>query len=131
MDMTLDRFSEAPPQSVIGLDHYMHGEVCRVGPAATAFPLRRSGGVYMRITVEWNDSAAAQRLMAWADEARQLLRPLSGEQIYANYQTYGGKRTAEAVFGTNLPRLVALKNKYDPTNFFRRNSNVEPSGSRG
>jgi FAD/FMN-containing dehydrogenase len=131
MDMTLDRFSEAPPQSVIGLDHYMHGEVCRVGPASTAFPLRRSGGVYMRITVEWNDSAAAQQLMAWAEEARRLLRPSSGEQIYANYQTYGGKRTAEAVFGANLPRLVALKNKYDPTNFFRRNSNVEPSGSRG
>jgi FAD/FMN-containing dehydrogenase len=37
-----------------------------------------------------------------------------------------GKGAAEAVFGRNHSRLVALKNKYDPTNFFRRNSNVEP-----
>jgi FAD/FMN-containing dehydrogenase len=50
----------------------------------------------------------------------------SGERIYANYQSYAGKGTPEAVFGSNYPRLVALKNKYDPTNFFRRNSNVEP-----
>jgi FAD/FMN-containing dehydrogenase len=26
-----------------------------------------------------------------------------------------------------LPRLVALKNKYDPANVFRRNSNVDPT----
>jgi hypothetical protein len=62
----------------------------------------------------------------WADEARKLLRPASGERIYANYQSNAGKGTPEAVFGSNYSRLVALKNKYDPTNFFRRNSNVEP-----
>jgi hypothetical protein len=54
------------------------------------------------------------------------LRPSSGERIYANYQSYAGKGSAQAVFGSNLARLIALKNKYDPTNFFRRNSNVEP-----
>ena len=53
----------------------------------------------------------------WADEARRLLRPSSSERIYANYQSYAGKGTAEAVFGSNYSRLVALKNKYDPANF--------------
>ena len=27
----------------------------------------------------------------------------------------------------NYNRLVALKNKYDPTNFFRMNHNIKPS----
>jgi preprotein translocase subunit SecD len=37
------------------------------------------------------------------------------------------KGTAQAVFGGNHSRLVAIKNKYDPDNIFRRNSNIEPS----
>ena len=81
----------------------------------------------LNLTPGESDSAAARRLMRWAGEAWRLLRPSSDERIYANYQSHAGKGSAEAVFGTNLSRLVALKNKYDPTNFFRRNSNVEPS----
>lgn len=38
MDMVLDRLSEAPPETNISLDHYMHGEVCRVASDSTAFP---------------------------------------------------------------------------------------------
>lgn len=126
IDITLHRLSEAPAEAVLGVTHYMHGELCRVKPDATAFPLRKSGGVHIRFGMDWNDPAAAQRLMRWADESRQRLRPASGERIYANYQSYSGKGTAEAVFGGNHSRLVALKTKYDPTNLFRRNSNVEP-----
>jgi hypothetical protein len=37
----------------------------------------------------------------------------------------GGERNRAAVLGE---RLVALKNKYDPTNLFRLNANVVPSG---
>jgi FAD/FMN-containing dehydrogenase len=29
-------------------------------------------------------------------------------------------------YGANYERLVGLKNKYDPTNFFRMNHNVQP-----
>ena len=104
----------------------MHGEVCRVAPDSTAFPLRERGGVHIRAGMDWNDPAAAPQLMRWADEVRRRLRPSAGERIYANYQSYAGKGSAEAVFGSNLARLIALKNKYDPTNFLRRNSNIEP-----
>jgi len=126
MDITLDRLSQAPFEAVLGLSHYMHGEVCRVKPDSTAFPLRQSGGIHIRVGFGWEDPAKAQGFMLWADEARRLLRPSSAEQIYANYQSYTDKGTPEAVFGSNYSRLVALKNTYDPTNFFRRNSNVEP-----
>ena len=32
-----------------------------------------------------------------------------------------------AAYGPNYDRLVALKNKYDPTNFFRFNHNIAPT----
>lgn len=34
-------------------------------------------------------------------------------------------------FGTNLSRLRAIKQKYDPTNFFRVNYNIKPSAQAG
>jgi hypothetical protein len=131
MDKALDRLSGAPPETVLGITHYLHGEVCRVAPDSTAFPLRQSGGLLIRINHDWNDSAAAPHLMRGADDARRLLQASSGERIYAGYQSHTGTGSAEAVFGGNLPRLAALKHKYDPDNVFRRNSNVDPRQPRG
>jgi len=33
---------------------------------------------------------------------------------------------AAEAFGANLPRLAAIKKKYDPANFFRVNQNIDP-----
>lgn len=38
----------------------------------------------------------------------------------------GAERIEAAYRGTNYRRLVALKNKYDPTNLFRTNKNIVP-----
>jgi hypothetical protein len=126
IERALDRLAAAPPETVIGLSHYMHGAVCRVKPEATAYPLRQAGAVHIRIGMDWNDAGASRRLMAWAEEARQMLRPAAGERIYANYQSTEGNGSSEAVFGENRARVAALKAKWDAGNFFKRNSNVEP-----
>jgi hypothetical protein len=33
----------------------------------------------------------------------------------------------ETAYGDRLARLTALKDKYDPDNFFRMNANIPPS----
>ena len=35
-----------------------------------------------------------------------------------------------AAYGANYGRLAALKSKYDPTNFFRLNHNVQPGNGQ-
>jgi FAD/FMN-containing dehydrogenase len=39
----------------------------------------------------------------------------------------GHERVRSAYGAANYERLVALKNKYDPTNFFRLNQNITPT----
>jgi hypothetical protein len=38
-----------------------------------------------------------------------------------------GSERIKAVFGVNYEQLVAVQNKYDPTNLFRDNQNIKPT----
>jgi hypothetical protein len=128
IDIILDRLGHASPEAIMGISHYMHGQVCRVAPTATAFPLRQTGGLNVRLAYTWNDPATGHRLTQWADESVRMLRPSADERIYANFQTYEAARGAAAVYGVNFARLAGIKYKYDRDNFFRRNSNIPPTG---
>lgn len=44
-----------------------------------------------------------------------------------NYVADEGDGVERAAYGPNYDRLVALKNKYDPTNLFRMNHNIKPT----
>src|SRR5437762_3177752 len=127
IDIVVDRFGHASPEAIMGISHYMHGQVCRLAPTATAFPLRQAGGLNVRLAYTWNDPATGQRLTQWADESLRLLRPSADERIYANFQTYEAGNGAAAVYGGNFSRLADIKYKYDQENFFRRNSNIPPT----
>src|SRR5436309_12110564 len=127
IDIIVDRFGRASPETILGVSHYMHGQVCRLAPSATAFPLRQAGGLNVRLAYTWNDSATGRRLTDWADESLRLLRSSADERIYANFQTYEAKSGAAAVYGVNFSRLAGIKYKYDRENFFRRNSNIPPT----
>lgn len=127
IDAIVDCVAKAPPGCAMGISHYMHGAVCRVKPEATAFELRQPDAVNVWIGSFWQDVAVSEFTLGWASETSQRLRLLSGNRIYLNYQSYEGKGSAQAVFGGNHARLAAIKRKYDPSNFFRRNSNISPA----
>jgi FAD/FMN-containing dehydrogenase len=63
----------------------------------------------------------------WADELWKTMQPFSSGGVYVNYLGDEGEDRVKAGYGTNYQRLVALKNKYDPTNLFRFNQNIVPT----
>jgi hypothetical protein len=128
IDISLERFAQAPAGCAIGFDHYMHGEVCRVPPDSTAFELRVPGALHVWISSGWDDPAATATSMTWAEDTWKLLQPYSGGRIYANYMSVEGEPAVKAVFGSNYSRLASIKKKYDPDNLLRRNQNIRPSG---
>ena len=52
--------------------------------------------------------------------------PHSTGSEYVNTTSMEGGRDVRAAFGANFERLQALKDRYDPTNMFRLNHNIQP-----
>ncbi|NIJ54691.1 FAD-binding oxidoreductase [Dyadobacter arcticus] len=128
IELVLNRLAQTPRSGIgfFNLSHYMHGEVCRVLPDATAFELRKAGAAHLAFDVTWQNSADTAACMSWHNETFERLLPYSGGRIYTNYMSVPGGSTAKAVFGTNFARLVQVKKKYDPDNIFHLNQNILP-----
>lgn len=74
----------------------------------------------------WTDPADDEAQIAWARSAHDALSEHSAGGTYLNYIGEGEEETVKAAFGANFERLKELKQKYDPTNFFRLNANIAP-----
>jgi FAD/FMN-containing dehydrogenase len=130
IDATLAQFANVSQVSCgLALYHYMHGQVCRVAGDSTAFELRAPGALHVAIAAGWHDPMLADASMSWVNSAWEALQPFSGGRIYANYLSVEGEEAVKGAFGKNYPKLVAIKNKYDPANFFKLNPNLRPGAS--
>ena len=72
-----------------------------------------------------NDPAQNKSGIAAVREYYKAMEPhLAG--FYTNLNDDNEQKTW-GNYGENYPRLVGLKNKYDPTNLFRLNANIKPT----
>jgi FAD/FMN-containing dehydrogenase len=55
------------------------------------------------------------------------LAPFATDGVGVNFLSREGHERVRAAYGANYDRLAKLKAKYDPTNFFRMNQNIEPA----
>jgi FAD/FMN-containing dehydrogenase len=54
------------------------------------------------------------------------MRPFSSGAYFLNFLGEEGEDTIKAAYGPNYERLMAIKKKYDPKNFFCMNQNIKP-----
>ena len=111
--------------TVVGMAQ-MGGAVARVGEDATAFNGRNAGFTF---NINGNslaeDGFAAER--DWARRYWQALAP-HHTSVYVNFLMEEGEERIKQAYGAEkYARLKALKRKYDPTNFFRLNQNINPN----
>ena len=105
---------------------HWHGAVGRVGVSETAFPHRQHEWNLFAWST-WTDPADTEKNVQWTRQCWESLRPFLVDGSYVNYVSDEGDVSARASYGPNYDRLVALKNKYDPTNLFRMNHNIRPT----
>ena len=123
----MDHFSRVTsPHSAVLVEH-LEGAVGRLGPEETAFP-GRTAQFSFGIFAAWPHGEESDRHIRWTREFFAAMRPFVAEGVYVNYLSgdEGDERVRTAYSRIKYDRLVALKRKYDPTNFFRLNQNIAP-----
>ena len=122
----VDRFQGHPTRMTQLFFQHGGGAIGRVAPAATAFP-QRDVLANMLCLLAWRNGDDPTEHVRWIREYWTEIEPFTNG-FYINDQELG--HVAEVVqrnFRENHARLVAVKNRYDPTNLFRLNANVLPT----
>jgi hypothetical protein len=128
-DETIDLIVEHGNRAESPLTHVLiqlfNGQVGRVGNADTAFA-QRQAGYNVGIEAKWIDPAESKKHTTWARAFSEALKPYSSNTYLLNFLGDEDPDIVRGAFGSNHARLVELKTKYDPTNFFSLNQNVQP-----
>jgi hypothetical protein len=126
IDAVVDHMARVPsPYSAVMIEHY-HGAYARTRPGDTAYP-HRTPTYDVVIIANWVAAADTDRNIAWARELFSAAQPQISDGVYVNFLGDEGAERVRAAYGENYGRLAALKQKYDPTNFFRMNQNIRPA----
>jgi len=106
------------------------GQANRV-PEAHSAAGPRDVAYIMNIQGSWLDPAESRTHIDWVRGFWQAMQPHSAGRAYMNFFTAdeGKERLRAAYDDASYRRLAELKARWDPTNLFRLNQNIEPSGA--
>jgi len=104
----------------------VNGAAQRVGKNDTAYSFREALLAEVIVGVD-PDPANAEKISSWCKNYWDALHPFSAGGAYVNFMMDEGQDRVKATYRDNYERLVEIKSKYDPANFFRVNQNIRPS----
>jgi FAD/FMN-containing dehydrogenase len=125
IDAILAGFEARPDRGTIFAFQQGGGAINRVAADATAFP-HRDITLTPLLVVDWAIEKNPKADVDWLHRYWASIEPYI-KGFYTNNVIDETQKQVDENYLGNYPRLVALKNKYDPTNLFRLNANVRPS----
>jgi FAD/FMN-containing dehydrogenase len=112
------------PSSVTMLEH-MHGAATRVAPEETAFHARKEGFDLVVLSL-WQSPKHDESNRSWTRAFYAAMSPWSAGSVYGNALSDDDNARFDEAYGSNYQRLSKIKAKYDPSNRFRHNTNIQP-----
>lgn len=104
----------------------VHGAATRVPPEDTAFSARRAQWDFDAIG-QWANGSESATHIGWLKDVWTQAEPHLKGSVYINHVAADDKpEKVRASYGENHARLRAIKAKFDPTNLFRINANIQP-----
>jgi FAD binding domain-containing protein/berberine-like enzyme len=130
IDLLAQKAAERPSKRAFApITFLMGGAINRVKPKDTAYS-ERSANWMLSIDGNWSDPAEDSTVISWVRQTWEELAKFGTGGVYLNFRSLSDETPAsdvENAFGDNMRRLVEVKAKYDPTNFFRLNNNITPA----
>ena len=131
-DEAIDAFVSAAP---VGLNPMTQSIIFRHGGAVSQVPKHSTAATHRDATFMyhpiacWQDPADDHKHIEWVRRTSEALEPFATGGVYLNFMGDEGPERLRAGFEDETwKRLVALKDRYDPTNMFCFNQNIVPSG---
>jgi len=126
---TILEYSATLPTSLTNIAlQQLHGAATQIPVRETAFP-HRYDHYDLLVHPATDNPSDTEKMIQWARGCWKALKPFAEQAVYVNALEdaleEGESRVREA-YGANYHKLVSLKNKYDPQNVFRQNSNIKP-----
>jgi hypothetical protein len=114
------------PHSTTDLWH-IGGAVRRVSAEESAF-FGRDAAFLLNPEANWENPADDGKNIVWVREFVEDMQEFSDGSRYLNFAGFQeeGTELVRKGYGNQFKRLAFLKEKYDPTNFFRLNQNIVP-----
>jgi FAD/FMN-containing dehydrogenase len=129
IEVLLEYFHNAPSALSVPVFQQLGHAANRVAPDATAFG-HREARYNLILLADWTAPRETAVNVAWTRELWEALRPYATGGVYVNnigQEADGDGALFRAAYGSNYPRLAALKRTYDPANLFRHNQNITPA----
>ena len=101
------------------------GAASRVGDTETPWAYRNANYAGVIVGVD-PEPSNADKITKWCIDYWEALHPHSSGGAYSNFMMDEGQERVKASFRHNYDRLVQIKRKRDPNNFFRVNQNIRP-----
>lgn len=129
-DQSIDALVDHAPKGLAPLTQiivFRHGgAVSRVDDAETAFSNRETTYLLHPLAA-WMEPEEDERHITWLRGLVGAMEPYKTGGVYLNFMPEDDERLLDGYGAEKYRRLVALKEKYDPTNMFRFNHNVRPT----
>src|SRR5262245_7938979 len=125
IDAIVDGMQEHPERSTSMVFQQLGGAIARVSPEATAFPFHDVPATAV-LAADWPATSDPEPHLKWLSQYWSTIAPFT-YGFYTNDVVEESQKQVDENYLGNYPRLVKLKNQYDPTNLFRLNANVRPS----
>lgn len=126
IDAIVDGLDGDPRRNTAVFYQQSGGAISRVANDATAFAFRDAIGNLLS-AVDWPHGEDPTDHVAWIKDYWAAIEPYTQGFYVNDLELETTAADVNANYRGNYPRLVEIKNRYDPDNLFRLNANILPT----